>query len=1228
MNSNLAMSGFFALAALGLTAGTVDTRRFSPVDYEPGWRAAANAAYKEAHDRFVAEEEAPWKAKEAPLVKAWEAGGKKGPRPMPGPRPQYKGPKRYDPQTILPEFEERVSRIFGPRQAQWERDFRAFREAEKRGEKVTRPPNPRRSDAVKEALAQAPTNGLVAAVREHWLMHAVDGFRLPLEFGTAGRYNVWIKYWQCADTYANLGFRLEVESTKETVRYTMIDATPDFSVATDAPDRKWRTEGRTSGFVWAPVEVNVEHPGRYVLALTARHFDFPREADVGARVFGWADCWISNDPAFNPEKATAADEKYPAAPVAPTAEGFVAARHHEPTIALNTAVLDTQKRLALMIQDCYQDYEDEANRISMGATDGLSHYENAEKYASIHQFNADVWNDEPEIKALEKKYPFDAKKPVGPDNDPIGRIGFWDDSLNGGKGGVRYSGNWSDSFEEYWAARVPGLERAVKAILADPVKDKCLGFWWTAWEQCGTYDYGKTSVANYRKFLAKLYGDVAALNTAWHTEYKSFDEIEPSTWDQACGKDAFADEPDVFRRDLKKRQAMANFIDFRDFCSKSYATLIGLKTKAVLKYDTKKRHISSNLSCNNLSSVMWMRWRPLDFEDTCRITMKGSDMVGYDNYGTDDLTGANYELFDAFGCGTLRPMIREGSTHAPSPHLFARTQFGNFAKGMRGMSCFCTQEHGHGELTKFGMSDLHDDASPRPKFAALADNFRAMNQMSHLVTETKRVRAVKPVAIYYSSACNVLQERPYASVFDCGPDNFFRVYELMHANGYDVTFVTDTHFRENPEWIDSLAAVLFIDATYVPTDVQEKVMAWVEKGGHVLADAQSCSCDGHGFPTGAFTEWLGVKPVQQKKFDENAAASALAFGYSAYSFDVIQRDALWKTAVELKSAVYGANHPIVKAAGKVMFSVMGYQQVKNIAGETILAENGGSPAWVIRNHGKGTSSYFAGYLGTAFGAGCTQYEWRDKHSDNSPYRFMDAYLSYIGAKKIAVNDLPRDVGYYVRHESPLVDARGNAAMGIVSQNPGPIAGFRAKYAMPDAVKKPGMVLVARNGSRKLESVPFAWDAAAKTLACRLPAMGVWEMAMALNECEPMVSVEAVDPKRDAYELVDFRPGDEVAFKVKVFNPSSKPLAAGEVQLRLPDGWFYDRETAKVGEVAPYGVSEELTFRVKAPSVNCARRLRPINFVYRNASVESCPAVEMAWFQKAPLEASKGYFGID
>ena len=1209
------MSGVVLVALSGTVLAAFDTQHVDPAQVHAKCAAEAEALFAPAYAKYKAEVEDPWNAKAKAANAAWNEARKKdpnAPRPDLGRRPPYTGPQRLPDVLVMPEFEAKVDAAYGKDLAA----FKALPEEERKGKR-----GPDRRLYVK-ALKDAGDTNYVWAVGARGLGDRTQvGFKTPIAFKTAGSYALWVNYWRTADLHARLAVRFQAPNS-ETTRYTFIDPLPDANVNQNADGRSFAT-GLPQGFVWAKVPVNVEYPGEYTLSIVKFDIENPRGVDVGKPFFAVKDIWVSNDPAFDPEKNPVATDMPTAQPSAP---GFVAATPHAPHVSLNTAVMDTQKRLPLMLMECYQHFSDSVNRINLGATDGLEYNlgnsaedtKNSEayRYGATVCVNADGGRG-PYTDALFAKYPYDARKPIGPGNEPVGRQGWWDEKEQC----YKYNGRvFCDSFEEYREAYYQNAKKNAEAFMANPCVDDLLGMWWTAWEQCGSYDYGETSRKNYRKFLAKNYGTIAKLNAAWHTAYGDFSEIEPEYWAHCCG-------PEAYKDDLKRRQAMANFIDFRDFCSKSYAELIALKTKASLEADPKKRHVSSNLSCNNLSSVMWMRWRPLSFEDTARITMKGSDMIGYDNYGTDDLNGANYELFDAFGDGKLRPMIREGSTHAPSPELFARSQFGLFSKGMRGMACFCMQENGLGELTKFGLENMHDDAAPRPKLAALSDNFRAMNQLAHVLGETKRTRAVKPVAIYYSSICNVLQEQPYASIFDCGPDNFFRVYELLHANGYAVTFVTDTHFREHPDWIDNCAAIFFVDATYIPSDVQDGIKAWVEKGGHVVVDAQGGSCDGHGFPTPSFTEWLGIQPVQQQKFDENEAASKLAFGYSAYSFDVIQRDALYKTAVELKDATMNPTHPVARAAGKVMMSAMGYQDVRNVAGETILAENNGRPAWVIRKHGKGTSSYFAAYLGTAFGAGCTQYEWRDKHADNSPYRFLDAYLAYVGAKKIAVNDIAGDARYYVRHESPLTDARGNAAVGIVSQNPSSLPSFRAKYLMPAGFKAPKTVLAARNATRELVSVPFAYDERTRELSLRLPSLHVWTMALALNDAEPLVSVAAGEAKRDAYGLVDFRPGDVVEYRVRVHNPSPRKLAVGEVELRLPAGWFCDGERKPVAAIGAYGASDELVFKVKAPAVNAARRLRPVNFVYRAGAVTSSPAVEMVWFQKEAQAPASTAFGV-
>ena len=1046
--------------------------------------------------------------------------------------------------------------------------------------------------------------------------------RIPVTIRTNGRYTFWIQHWRDANARTALSFLLR-NPDGECVKWEMCDRFLDMWENTHAEGRTFGTE-KPAGWVWTKVEVDIEYPGDYQVWLGRETAYVQRGMQAKSSFFAVHDAWLTNDPAANPEKAPLAAHDIPECYAVPA--GYVRAAYNAPHVSLNSSIADPEKRPPTQLMECYSWFMDPARYLKYGVTDSFHMDEPIGKDAIkrgdrlAHQgfhggyaiggsltLKEDAMKET--VAALEKKYPFNPKKPVGPGNEPVGRAQLQDGTWQRG---------FSDAFPEFLELYEENVAKDVKRLMAIPELYDNAFCWWTAWEECGKYDYGPTSRAEYRRYLAGRHGTIENLNAAWHTEYASFEDIEPGYWKYIYGEERLAD-PLAWHRNA------ANFIEFREFCSKCYANRVGCKTRAVQRHDRRK-HISSNLSCNNITSVMWMQWRPLIFEDTAQITMKGSDMIGYDNYGTDDIYGCNYELFNAFGDGRLRPMVREGAIHAADPYLQARSQWHNIAKGMQGQACFCVQEANVGELSKFGMTDMFHGAVPRPKIAAFADNFRAIHQLEYLISAAKRTPAVKPVAIYYSATCFLMNEQPYASIFDCGPDNLFRVYELFHANGYDVTFVTDRQIRENGDWLKNLGAIVMVDATYVPLDVQDKLIAWVQDGGNLFADAQSGSCDDHTYPTDKFTKFLGIRPKRQAKVDR-MAAEKLSFGYSAYSFDVIQRDKLYKTSCEVKDAP-GGTHPISRMLDKTMFSAMGYNEVECVKGTQVLQENNGRPYMIVRNEGKGTVAYFAGYLGTAYGSGCTRYEWSDAHADDSPYRVVDAWAKWCGLEKIAVNDLPDLLTYGLRVESPLVDEKGNAMMGVCSELRTSVPSFRLKYRMPAAFKPPKLVLGSVSGSRRLVRLPFAYDEKTRELSVRMCGFRAFGNILALGDSLPYVSVEAVDAPRDAYSLAWFKPGAEIAYKAKVYNPSGKALQAGELELRLSDGWFYDRGKVAVAEIPAYGESEEFLFKVKAPAFNSCRKLEPVNFIFRNREIKSSPSVEMVWFQTEPQSRPRPTFGVE
>ncbi len=1000
----------------------------------------------------------------------------------------------------------------------------------------------------------------------------------PVAIGRAGTYKIWVKFYTVKDRYSNLALRIDAP-TKEPIRYERIDFMHGLPLAKVTASKEIVRE---AGIVWHAFEQKFEYPGEYLF--------FVDHVAGAARQKGWHPAfhlegvWLSDDMSFDPR--TGAPAKATASAPKANPAGFVPAREHPLHASLNSGITDEKKRFKSTVHQNYPVYFNPALLIDVGCTFEQNHY-NLLDDRGFGLKGGHGLQSRPNH-GLYKKYPNPKK---GETFNPVGRKANADG---------KYWNDWSDSFAEANASAYSNDLAEVKKVVEGPLNNRTDN-WAVAWEHGGTYDYGETSVAAYRVYLKEKYGTIDSLNQAWRTTNTSFEAINPAKRDDCVGEKKLEDP-------FKRAQETANFIDFRDFCSKEYAKVVARRVKAA-KTDPLKRPITAQFANLDLNAVEWSGWRPLNIEDLLRIGLKEADVFGYDVYGVDDWVGAEYDTFASFGDEKKCLMIREGSTHTPDPDLAARSYWTAVGKGLKGFSHFMLQEgNNHAEFPKFGLTNF--DGSPRPKLAAYSDAIRAMHHVENVLADAKRVHAVKPVAIYYSRTCNALQERSHSSLFDCGPDSPFRVYELMRGNGYPVTFITDTQIRDG-KLLNDIAGIFFIDAKYIPTDVLEKVELWVEKGGAVFADAQPGIYDGHGFPQDRFIKWLGIEPIQAKKVDR-LAADKNPFGYSAASFDVVNADKLHLTQFEFFQQ-WDSDHPIARAVGKFMFSGYGHQRVKAVDGEVIAMAHGGAPAAVVRTHGKGSSCYFAGYFGSIYGGAASHYEWRDAHSDPSPYRFMDAYLAFIGAKKSAVSDQPQRVRTKMRFESPLVDSRGNAILPMTSYNDDVLRPFKLSYKMAPGMKSPRALYALVNNTRQV--MPLAFTEKDGVLSFEMPAFRTFALVLALNEAEPVVSVDFGDTPRGEAGLVDLKPGQEVAVKVKVLNPSARALAPGKLTVRLPKGWYYDRETVDIPAIPAGGESSELTFKIRTPDVCAATRFRPINFIYENIdNIKSMPTVEMVWWR--------------
>lgn len=1018
-------------------------------------------------------------------------------------------------------------------------------------------------------------------------------FSVKLDIAETGTHRVWVWLWVPENKRANMALKIDAP-TGESVWYERVDFL--HGLPSHKPYEK-REITRPEGDLWHSFDVDFEYAGEYKFNV------MNASGNWGGSNLRTKGIWVSNakdfDPRRNPAAATAAQSSAPAA-AAP--QGFVPVRELPLHADYNTGVSEITRRFRAACHQNYPVYFAPGFLVNLGYTFeqntyGIPNFEPNE-YGQFYDRDYGLKGGNGfrgDLGELWGKYP--GSKKDDPSFIPVGRKANADG---------KYWHEWSYSFAEANELAYRKEVEDIRKIVAGPVNSR-IESWQIAWEEGGTYDYGAASVAAFHKFLAAKYGDIATLNRAWHTEYKAFADILPAKRDDVVGDKRLADP-------LERARQTANFIDFRDFCSKEYArNVIDRRVRATLEADPEKRPVYTQFANLDLNAVEWSGWRPLDMEDLMRIGMEKADRFGYDVYAADDWAGAEYDTLSAFGYDKKRMEVREGSTHTPDPVLAVRTYWTLVGKGIKGFSNFMLQEgNNNAEFPKFGLTNY--DQSPRPKLAAYSDAIRAIHQIERQLMDSRRTHAHKPIAIYYSRTCNALQERSYGSLFDAPPDNVFRVYELMRANGYPVTFITDTQIREkNP--LEAVQGVVFLDAKYVPSDVIDILDGWVSRGGHVLADSQPGIYDGHGFPQDKFIRLLGIDPVESKRVDR-MAADQNAFGYSAVSFDVVNSDRLHRTQFEMFQQ-FDSTHPVSRALGNFMFSGFGYQQVDCTDGEVIVMAHNGRPGTVIRPHGKGTFTYFAGYLGTLFGGACSQYEWRDAHSENSPYRFMDAYLAHIGARPVATTGLDAPRKYRMRLEAPLVDSKGNAILSMTNYGFEDSGDFDVAYTLPREVKAPRQLFALTSSSRKLQKLDFTHDG--DTLRFTMPSFLAYGAVLAVNDTEPLVSIDTGDapraPKSEG-SFVELKPGRTLTMNVTVHNTTDKTLDAGTVTLRMPRGWFYDRETAPVPALKPGESSPPLAFTVRTPPV-CARdNVRPMNFLYESGNgVKSMPTAETVWWKK-------------
>jgi hypothetical protein len=497
--------------------------------------------------------------------------------------------------------------------------------------------------------------------------------------------------------------------------------------------------------------------------------------------------------------------------------------------------------------------------------------------------------------------------------------------------------------------------------------------------------------------------------------------------------------------------------------------------------------------------------------------------------------------------------------------------------------------------------------SPRDKLGAFSDQMHEIHRLENIVVNTTKQYPHKPVAIFYNKIDLTLSKAPLSSSWGEGIDTPYHVYEMLRGRGYPVTFITDLQIRDG--LLADVAAVVFVDAQHISSEACDAVIDWVRTGGVAIGDTWPGAYTELGHRQDKLIELFGISSRETKK----VAAIKLEEspqGYGEMTVSAINPDTLYNTVMETWQQ-WDSTHPVAKKLGNWMFSGYGAVPVSCTAGEVIGMVFGGHPGVVANQVGKGHSLYVSTMLGSLYGGSCTRYEWDSTHSDLSAPRLLDAFLEFAGVQKLSITgSLTERQAYKLRVETPLVDDRGNAIITLVNYNDTSLPNFPLSVAWSEKLAAPHKLFAIRGGSR--EAVPVAFQLNDGKLSFEMPGFQSHATLVALRESVPLLSLTFPDAKRGVADLITLNPGQETVVDVTVHNVSDQPLA-GQITARLPEGWFYDRESATIDTIKPRGQAT-VRFKIATPRTCAAKRVRPLSFIFEGQDIRSMPTTEVVWWQ--------------
>lgn len=666
---------------------------------------------------------------------------------------------------------------------------------------------------------------------------------------------------------------------------------------------------------------------------------------------------------------------------------------------------------------------------------------------------------------------------------------------------------------------------SVKSVLEKDTDNITLWGIDNEWEQ--PMDYSEESLAAFRKELEKEYGgDLARLNRAWGSGYKSFSEAVP---------------PPAAERNARP----GAWLDWRRFQDRVYAEFIADYFRAIRDADPKKRPVISKSTQCTLEMQSVARNRALDHEVLAdRVREYGQGWYGIDQYGHGDRN--SYELNYLYNC--ILPddpedskyryglFSAETNNHAGPGWQFAQTFWRTLANGFKGADFFVMGSFmGVRDYATFGMT--YPDGTRRDRFFYASRFASVIHRAEAFMAQSRPAKGLPRVAMLMPKRDILLAADTGVSWWDYSNNNRLNVYRRLRDMGYWVDVIP--YGKLNPESMARYGALLLVDAEHLSAKECGRIADYVKKGGVLLADMRA----------GHYNEHHEVA---------EGLAGVLGVNYrGVYTGIEVSPDDLWY------NTPFGN---VIRADGKIMAELT----TGKLVNEKDVFNNF-KGAWIVRNdYGKGTALWFNTRLGALR---------PESVSDKVVAGWLAGQLRSAGVEP---GSRFGDRSELLRVEYPMADRQGNVGIMIAGSTNVPVPAGVLSVDLP-AGRAYRSAFWAPADSTKLEKIAF--EVRNGTGYFNMPEIAAAGMLYLFDRHAPLLGqyVEGVSahPEHDVH-TAEVIPGNTFRVKSQIANPSRETLKGGTLKLNALADWKVEPAAHEVGEVAP-GELREYEFSVTVPA---------------------------------------------